>query len=226
MLLKRAFQEMLHVFGRPRNASSDDERALVQHLPALERLESEASRSEAILAARYEHYVRNVSHAVWAVSLESASAMHAFCTITRPGKVLDLGSGFSSAVFRLYARDTPGCIVHSVDDDAQWLKRTREYLEETDLSTGGLQLWSDFQASSGQYDFIFHDMGRMALRASSLPFVFARLAPGGLLALDDMHKEPYATTARSECAAAGLRVFSLRGVTLDDFGRYACLAAR
>ena len=57
------------------------------------------------------------------------------CFQQRPRIILDLGSGFSSAVFRLYmAQQNVQTTVYSVDDDPLWLNKTRDSLKANNLS--------------------------------------------------------------------------------------------
>lgn len=217
--LRTAWQSLSSRHGARPGANVAPHAQLMQELP---RSMAEAMRK---LAPPYQRYVSAVSSPVWAVSLESAGLLHALCSLTRPRAVLDLGSGFSSAVLRLYAREAaPGCVVHSVDDDAQWLERSRGFLRSLDLSDEGLLLWSERNALASAYDLIFHDMGSMALREESLGFVLTHRAPSGLIVLDDMHKEPYGAVAARTCTDAGLQVISLHELTRDGYGRFASLA--
>ena len=68
-----------------------------------------------------------------------------------------------------------------------------------------------------------HDLGDMPLRAESLEFILGLRAETGWVILDDMHKTKYAPVAEKTSAAAGLRLYSLRDLTLDRYGRFACL---
>ena len=217
-VMRAAFQSLTAPAVRPPQSDARKRPLDLDQLPLA------LAESRRVLAPLYARYVESVSSPVWALSLKTAALVHALCSLTRPDAVLDLGSGFSSAVFRLHARASPGCVVHTVDDDPQWLERSRTFLKESGLSDEGLLLWSELGSLRHQYDVILHDMGSMALRAESMGFAFARKAQGGLLVLDDMHKEPYGAFAMKACAEAGLRVVSLRDLTQDAYGRYACLA--
>jgi hypothetical protein len=93
------------------------------------------------LAAPYQEYVETVSNPAMALSPHTAALLYALCTLLVPKRALDLGSGFSSFVLRRYARDTAGsCIVHSVDDDAQWMDQTRAFLSAHELPAGDADL--------------------------------------------------------------------------------------
>ncbi len=192
-------------------------------LPALA---ADLPAARAALSDAYARYVATVSAADMAVSLETASFLLALCRRLRPARVLDLGSGFSSVVFRAYAGTAdPRCLVHTVDDDEAWLERTGAFLAREGLAADGLFAWSRFEgASDSGYAVVLHDLGRMPRRAATVEFAVSRRAPDGVLVLDDMHKAHYAPHAEAVCARANLRVLSLRGYTLDRFGRFACLA--
>jgi len=190
----------------------------------LQDLQDSVGQSVRDLAPLYKRYVTTVSSPVWAVSLESAALLDALCRLTEPRAVVDLGSGFSSAVLRRYARSAAHeCVVHSVDDDAKWLARSGEFLRSLELSTKGLLLWEDRERLIDVYDIVFHDMGSMALREESLGFVVAHRAEDGVIVLDDMHKTPYGANATKFCVDAGMNVVSLLELTGDAYGRYASL---
>ena len=201
--------------GKPRVATN---------VPDLAELEHFASDSRTLIEPVYRTYVERVSSPAWAVSLETACVLYALCMIARPRAILDLGSGFSSVTFRLYARAcTTGCVIRSVDDNPQWLNRTRVFLASLGLSTEGLMEWSEFRRKKSYYELIFHDLGDMPLRAASLEFILGLRADTGWVILDDMHKGNYAPFAETVCAAAGLQLYPLRDLTLDRYGRFACL---
>jgi predicted O-methyltransferase YrrM len=194
------------------------------NLPDLAELAHRLSDGRALLEPLYREYVRRVSPPEWAVSIETACVLHALCLMVRPRTILDLGSGFSSVTFRHYSRAyATDCVVHSVDDNARWLDRTRRFLESLDLSTEGLIEWPEFRQTMSHYQLIFHDLGDMSLRAESLEYVMELRAEAGWVILDDMHKSKYAPVAEKVCAAAGLRLVSLQDLTLDRYGRFACL---
>lgn len=196
--------------------------------PALAALHETRSASWALLAEPYEEYCSTVSSPVWAVSPQTAAMMHALCTLLRPRSVLDLGSGFSSFALRRYCRDENGsCTVHTVDDDAQWLERTREFLVKGGLPIDGTYVWNSFQEHARPpYDLILHDMGRMNTRLETLPRVLGLTNADGLVVLDDMHKPEYAPHALERCSGAGFVVCPLPTTTLDSMGRYAAFAFR
>lgn len=196
--------------------------------PALAALLETRAASWELLAEPHGEYCSTVSSPVFAISPQTAAVMHALCTLLRPQRVLDLGSGFSSFALRRYCRDENGsCTVHTVDDDAQWLERTRGFLVKHGLPTDGTYVWNSFQEQAGPpYDLILHDMGRMNTRLDTLPRVLGLARADGLVVLDDMHKTEYAPHAVERCSSAGFVVCPLPGMTLDPMGRYAAFAFR
>jgi len=94
--------------------------------------------------------------------LETAAATCALVHATLARTVVDLGSGFSSAALRLARKAglvRPDVEIHSVDDDPEWLRRTREFLERTDLPTDNLHLWHGFAARhrDSRFDVVLHE---------------------------------------------------------------------
>jgi len=177
------------------------------------------------LRAGYETYVRDVSTADMAVSLETACLLRLLCEGLEPQRVLDLGSGFSSFTLRSYqpARGRPATC--SVDDSPEWLQRTQDYLDEQGVPTNDLWTWRDFRAAGhAPFDLVFYDLGRMNLRREALRQALS-LGRGGVVLLDDMHKHEYAQEAYSVLAELGCTWFNLRALTLDERGRFSVLVA-
>jgi len=61
----------------------------------------------------------------------------------------------------------------------------------------------------------------METRARTLERVLTLVRPGGVLVLDDAHKQGYNSYARGLLTARGIPHFSARAYTLDPDGRYA-----
>jgi predicted O-methyltransferase YrrM len=141
------------------------------------------------LSPVYDGYVRDVSDVEWSMSLETAACLYHLCRAMRPARLLDTGSGFSSYVFRLYAREAPGPVtVVSADDDEQWLARTAEFLRQNDLPTDGLVRWPPEQVATGQFDLVFHDLAFGSARVAAIPLMLAAVREqGGAVLFDDAH---------------------------------------
>jgi len=117
-----------------------------------------------------------------------------FYLLTRLGgarRVFELGSGFgySTAWFAMGVRDNGGGeVTHVVWDDA--LSRdARAYLER--LGLDGLvrfrvgEAVAELRGADGPFDIIFNDIEKEGYPAS-LPVVKDRLAPGGLMLVDNV----------------------------------------
>ncbi len=178
------------------------------------------------LEPRYKEYIKNVIDARITISLETATFLQVFCEGFRPRSVLDLGSGFSSFVFRSYAERQGNVEVVSVDDHPEWLKKTRAYLQECGVSDANLHLWSDFSSGKkGHFDLVFHDLGNLQTRRDALPFVIDSAFPRkGVVVLDDIHKTGYWLYFNQIVPRYfDYRFLSGKPFTLDKFGRFAGL---
>jgi predicted O-methyltransferase YrrM len=189
-------------------------------------LERRAREATAPLRQAHVAYVEVVSAPDWAISLELAAVLDALCRTLQPKRVADLGSGFSSYVLRRYAVDASREAV-SVDSDAAWLNRTREFLERSRLPIEGLVEWRDFVAGrEAPFDLVLDDLGSVEGRIDTIPFVLELVRPSGFVIFDDCHRANLRSALEGECRARRNPVFSLRRATLDGFGRYAYLVQR
>ena len=201
----------------------------VAAVPALAQLDGQIDALAAPFADAHARYCREVGHPVHAASLELVGLLAGLFNETRPGRVIDLGSGFTSFVLRtLAAGATWPVTVHSVDDSPEWLDKTRAYLRAQGLDDAGTFSWHEFEASArrGAYDLVLHDMGFMDTRFATLDAVVDLARAGGVVLLDDMHKPDYRDKALAALAARGLRPLSLRRLTHDDLTRFAYVLVR
>ena len=65
---------------------------------------SQQKKNNSILAKYYDDYITQVSSSSMAISLESASTIFTLVNFLKPKSILDLGSGFTSLLFRLYRK--------------------------------------------------------------------------------------------------------------------------
>jgi predicted O-methyltransferase YrrM len=164
-----------------------------------------------------------------AVSLETSAFLLYFCQITQRQHILDLGSGFSSFIFRLYASKVPGVRVYSVDDNKIWLSRTEKYLAQKNLSTSNLIYLNDldFRQYIGYFDLVFHDLGNIDTRMRFLQDVIHACDPQkGFVILDDIHKTHYQTKVVDYLKANSCSYHYLLAFTYDSLGRYASMLQR
>ena len=226
--MKRAYWTLRRLIG---NSILDfygrrDAERFCRIFPDISDYEMQSEQYRNILQPYYEEYTRDISTPAMAISLEAAVFLYILTTKKRPRWILDLGSGFSSFTFRLYSMNTSNEVgIYSVDDDQQWLEKTRSYLTDRGVRSDNLLHWRDFQKLNvTQFDLIFHDLGYPNVRAESLPFVLSLLDRGGILVLDDMHKSHYRANVRRVLSTRQFKLFSMRAYTLDKFGRFSSAA--
>lgn len=175
------------------------------------------------LEPAYQYYVTKVSHPEMAISLELAAFLRAFCEVVKPKTIADLGSGFSSFIFRTYAMANKSVSVYSVDDNKKWLRKTVTFLGKHQLSTAKMSTWSEFQNQKQPFDLVLFDLGNMNIRVETVTNAFSLVKPGGYLVLDDLHFPVYTPHVKHEAKRNGGKLLSLRQFTKDDYGRYAAL---
>ncbi len=73
------------------------------------------------------------------------------------------------------------------------------------------------------FDLVLYDLGNMDTRGAAIGEVLPLVRRGGLLVLDDLHVSRYAWHVREALRSSGLHGYSLRGLTLDQIGRFAML---
>jgi predicted O-methyltransferase YrrM len=180
-----------------------------------------------ILRPYYVHYAKEISSADMAASLELAAFMLTLCKLNKYTKLLDMGSGLSSFVFRLYAKDNPGVVVYSVDDDAAWLDKTKQYLQQNRLDISNVFTLDQFmKLGESGFDCILHDLNFVEVRINYLDHMMQILNKNGILILDDVHKPDYRFLSLCRLKKFNAKVYTAKPVTYDSFGRYSLLAIK
>ncbi len=175
----------------------------------------------------YERYIKEVSRADMATSLELATFMYMICNINQYTRLLDMGSGLSSFVFRFYAKEHPGVKIYSVDDDAAWLAKTRDYLVRHDLNTENMLTLEDFmELPDMQFDCILHDLNFVEVRINYVEQILKRLESQGLIIFDDVHKPDYLYALLTKLNDNQVKAYDLKSITLDTYGRFALAAVK
>lgn len=146
----------------------------------------------------------------------------------RPVRVLDMGSGLSSAVLRRCAAELEGEVdILSVDDSPQWLEKTRAFLEDQGLAgVGRLSAWADAQRElegldgDNLYDLVLYDLGNIPTRAQEFD---KAIRYGTTVILDDMHRRELDEAARAALSRYSVKweLYNLRPITFDSFKRFA-----
>lgn len=205
-----------------------DRKRLLRIVPSWHSLQKQFDRDTNLFRSAIEHYTSQVSNSEMALSLQTTALLSSLCKSTRPAKLLDTGSGFSSYVLRKYAKEcSDGAVVYSVDDSAEWLERTREYLAGHGIDVENLYHWRVFRDREERgFNIILHDLGSIPTRIETLRDVVAMLADDGVLLLDDYHKPKLRFAAEPLLKQQGFQLISLRSFTFDSLGRYAAIAFR
>ncbi len=184
--------------------------------------QEDISKAAQKLKPYYEQYITHVSRADMAMSLELAAFVFALCVKKGYKNLLDLGSGFSSFVYRLYASEQVGVQVLSVDDDAQWLEKTKSYLRKHGLPDAGMLTLDQFlQQPITKFDCVLHDLNFVEVRINYVQHVLDATANSGVLILDDVHKPDYLYLVLDMLKQKSISVYDLKPVTLDSYNRYA-----
>jgi tRNA A58 N-methylase Trm61 len=151
---------------------------------------SRLSFDRGFLEGAFADYVTNYSIETEAISLAASYFLLELLDSIAPRRVLDLGCGWTSFLFRWYKRHfSPDLVVWSVDQSEHWLGITAKFLAKHDLDTAELHLWP--RISGELFDFVFYDLGRPWERQNHLAQVLS--CTQGTLVCDDLHYENYRT---------------------------------
>jgi len=175
------------------------------------------------IGAAYRDYTSRVSDANMSISFKMVTYLWDTIQKLKPHRILDLGSGFSSFVFRLYAKKSRhDVVVFSVDTAKKWLRGTEKFLLKHDLDTERLVLWKNLAKDMpGGFDLVLHDLADIRRRMKVMNAVAEAAKPGALIVCDDAHKTEYSAFLPKWAAKHGWKLESLQGETLDDLGRCA-----
>lgn len=181
--------------------------------------ESDLAAASVDLRMAYESYVSEVSSPGWAVSFETSCVLLALCRASKVTSALDLGSGFSSYVLRLWATEQ-GATVASVDDAPNWLASTSGFLEKHGLEASRLTLWDD--RPSEEFDLVFHDFASGRRREEAMAYALAHSRR--FVIFDDAQHAGHRRAMERVCKEAGVDLFSLSSLTMDEKRRFAMMA--
>jgi predicted O-methyltransferase YrrM len=171
-----------------------------------------------LLAAAYDEYTRTVSDKGMAIGLPSAAFIYVLCDTLQPARMVDFGSGFTSYLLRLF----PGDVI-SVDDDPEWLDKTRLFLDKYEVSTDGLQLIDEFRPA--RFDLILYDYAGGETRNRKYGWVTDMLNPGGVIFYDDAHHDGHRSYMMQACETRHMGLWRAQETT-DTYGRFGALGWR
>lgn len=173
----------------------------------------------------YNDYTKNVSTDGMAISLETASFMYYLCNKYKFKTLMDRGSGFSSFVLRLYAKEQKEfpVTVYSVDDSEIWLNKTKDFLEKYELNTDNMFIWEDFYKSfknGVKFEFILED-AKKYLRVETPDELTSFLRRDGVLLWDDSNA--HGALINNQCSKLNMKRYDIKEFTIDKYNRYATL---
>ncbi len=178
------------------------------------------------LRGLYDEYVTTVSNDRSTASLRCIGLLCALGEATNASRILDLGSGFSSAALRTIL---PGAHIVSVDHDLEWLEKTGTFLERREIDKANLVSWRHLRKKrkDQRFDLVFDDLGGgIDYRAKTLPLVSSFVAERGILLIDDVHKPEMLTAALGLYAKRQFDRVGPELWTLDQYGRYSWVLRR
>ena len=199
---------------------------LKEKFPQLRNFNELANKNRQILKPYYKQYISEVSNDSMTISFELSVFLMILCNIFKPKSILDLGSGFSSFIFRHYMLNTTSKTeVWSVDDSHSWLEKTRQFLTLHNLPIDNLITWSSFlEKNVDTFDFVLYDLGSTrSFRIKNLNKIVTLVNPNGVIILDDVHDPGYRPNARRVLKEFNLDYYSLKFFTRDKGGRHSWL---
>jgi predicted O-methyltransferase YrrM len=180
--------------------------------------------SQELLDHPYRDYKKNISPGNSAISLNVGAFLKSVSEIKQPKNILDLGSGFSSYVFRRYkAESLNEAHVYSVDSDKLWLEKTRDYLTGNNLNNQNMYHWEEFKKiKKPLFDLIFVDIRPIERRLKYFNSFVSYLSKSGAIIYDDCHKPHLLRPLYDKVkqSAVPLRHYNIKKYTIDEIGRF------
>lgn len=177
----------------------------------------------------YSEYTTKVSPADMTVSLETSVVLIGLCVLHEPKSILDLGSGFSSYVFR-YIRGnhlTEECAILSIDTDKAWIRKTAGFIRERGLTTYDFCFWDDIKDTAEEFDLIFVDIDKTYSRKNYYAHILKSfVGENSVVVFDDMHKGILSSTLAEVLSEYKYKSTNIRDLTLDEFGRFSSLYSK
>lgn len=170
----------------------------------------------------YNEYTRDVSPNNMAVSLRTAVYFLYLCRALDARSVADFGSGFTSYIAGLYAQEVGGVDAASVDDNAEWLEKTRTFIEARQLKSD-LMLWDDYKHTHTAHDVACYDLGNGEVRNAGMELVARRTKPGGVVLFDDAMHAGHRSEMERVAHKFRWDLFFLHEYTTDQYGRFAAV---
>lgn len=174
----------------------------------------------------YEQYIdprSGISTPAMAASLELCQYIFNLCEQRQYKKIIDLGSGITSFTLRYYQSLYDNVIVYSVDDNNDWLQRTKDFVISHGLNSENFICGIDNILES-DFDLVVHDYGYMNVRTKNLESAISLCKSDGVIYCDDCHKSIYYDYVKQ---IAG-NTFNVTAVneTIDQFNRFGVILTK
>jgi predicted O-methyltransferase YrrM len=152
-------------------------------------------RSKAIeysyeLESAYLDYTTNISNKVMAASLRCCVFLMCIYDATKPNKIIDLGSGFSSYALRYFKNKfNVNTEIYSVDSNKDWLIKSKEFCKNNNVDVSHFYSWDDIKNKVIPFDLIFMDIDKTKKRISYYDHIYNHfLSKNTFMLVDDLHK--------------------------------------
>lgn len=176
---------------------------------------------------KHKEYIQTISMPEMAISMELSNFVIAYCLKNKSIKILDLGSGFSSYVFRLYQKyfKKNNIIVYSVDDNDRWLEKTKEYLKNQELNIENLYHLDDLKQLelNNFFDVVLLDLNFVEIRKKYIQFSANLINEKGVVIIDDIHKIEFLREIKKTAKINNYKLYNIQKNTIDLFGRFAMI---
>jgi hypothetical protein len=188
---------------------------LTTEYPFLEHYESDISKINFNLSSHYHEYISKVSVGFVSTSLKASFFLSVAVNRLKPKRILDMGSGFSTYIFKSHTEIYADAEVYSIDESEFWLDKTREFLITKGLDTENLMTTQTFlEKNNLEFDLVYIDIGDYRERLKHLQQVLKyMLNLEGCVILDDFHIYAYRKGIKKICLDEGYKIFSLRTQT-------------
>lgn len=173
--------------------------------------------------AQYINERSGISTPDMAASLELCQYIFNLCEQYQYKKVIDLGSGITSFALRYYQSLHDNVIVYSVDDNHDWLQRTKDFVISHGLNSENFICGIDNILES-DFDLVVYDYGRMPTRTKNLESAINLCKSDGIIYCDDCQKTKYYEHVKQTAS----KTFNITAIdeTIDQFNRFGVILTK
>lgn len=179
----------------------------------------------------YEKYTNGpnaISTDGMSISLELATFIYYLCNTYKFKTLMDRGSGFSSFVLRLYAEEQDFNVeVYSIDDNREWLNKTKNFLKENNLSIKKMYMWNWFYGrykNKIKFDFMLEDAKKKLRVETSNEFTSFMDKENGVILWDDA--KPHNGLITNQAIKLNINKYDIKKYTIDKYGRYGVITTK